>query len=188
MDNQQDINAQQTFQDNVALDQQALVNYVTGLIQEKNSPYITEANSEDVKNGMIDDVTDAINQRMIDELTDPQVKALNDLLDNEANDEELGKFFTEKIPHLSQLVSEVLLDFRAGYLSIIPKEDEVVDAQDEPFIQNNEKIQSSQDLSQAIRDQLAVLSTPELPDHINMNDNPPSLTAAPIALEEKQWN
>lgn len=107
------------FQTQYLSDKQALENFVDDLIKEKNSPYVNEANRPQVKEMLLREITESINRRLINELTDEQVKNLNQLLEKKASDEELAKFFSQNIPDLTQIITEILFDFRRGYLSVI---------------------------------------------------------------------
>ena len=182
MDNQQ----AQTFADNVLADEQAMEQYVDELIKEKNSPYVTEANIQEVKDELMDSLSESLNQKMIDELSDEQVQQLNDLLDKNVSDEELSQFFTQCIPNLSQLVSQVLLDFRAGYLNIAveqPKEEEITTAIREQLSSIvNEQVSQSDTSVQSQPPMDDFISAPPAP----VSNMPPVLPPAPVAMEDKK--
>ncbi len=149
------------------LDEKALSQYVDELIKEKNSPYVTDANRAEVKEQLMQDVADAINQKLIDKLTDDQVEELNVLLDKDATDEELSGFFHSLIPNIPELITQVFVDFRSGYLSVMYKEED-----------------NAQDL------------TPAPLDSMDSNFMPPPPPPAPVKLQgdmlqkadEKNWN
>lgn len=107
------------FQSQYLSDKQALEKFVDDLIKEKNSPHVNDTNRAQVKEMLLREITAAINRRLINELTDEQVKNLNQLLEKKVSDEDLGKFFSQNIPNLVQVITEVLFDFRRGYLSVV---------------------------------------------------------------------
>lgn len=100
-------------------DQEALEKFVDQLIKEKNSPYVNESNKKEIKEMLKKDISDAINRKMIAELNDSQVDELNKLLDRNATDDEISKFFNQYISNVEQIITEALIDFRKGYLSVV---------------------------------------------------------------------
>ncbi len=64
-----------------------------------------------------------------------------------------------------------MLDFRAGYLSVVPN------SAQQPLTENQ-----TPDVTQAIRDQLATLMTPELPDHIAHEEEIMAAPPAPVDM------
>lgn len=95
-----------------------LEEFVDGLIKEKNSPYVTDQNREEVKKTLLDDISDAVNRKLIAELSDQQVDELNVLLEKKASDDEVNIFFKSKIANIDQVIAQALTDFRAGYLTV----------------------------------------------------------------------
>jgi len=111
-----------TDQDKKALlDQKALEDYVDNLIKEKNSPYVNGQNRQEIKNELLKNLSKAINKKLIEKLSDQEVDELNVLLDQKADDPKISNFFTSKINNIDQLITEVLIDFRKGYLSVVYK-------------------------------------------------------------------
>ena len=102
---------------NVA-DERLLEEFVDGLIREKNSPYINDKKREEVKKMLFDDVADAINRKLIAQLSDSQVDELNGLLEKNASDEEVNQLFKSKIANIDELIAQALTDFKAGYLAV----------------------------------------------------------------------
>lgn len=103
----------------VLKDKQALENFVDQLIKEKNSTYVTDANRIEVRTQLLSEVSDAINRKLVSLLSDEKVEELNKLLDEKATDEVVSKFFTDNIPTLQDAVTEAMIDFRKGYLSVV---------------------------------------------------------------------
>lgn len=109
----------------VLANEKALSDYVDGLIRDKNSPYVTDANRAEIKANLLRDLSDTINKKMLTVLSDAKIDELNKLLDTNAGDEAVSKFFENNIPNLEQLVTEVLIDFKKGYLSVAYEKEEV---------------------------------------------------------------
>ncbi|PIV09118.1 hypothetical protein COS31_05370 [Candidatus Roizmanbacteria bacterium CG02_land_8_20_14_3_00_36_15] len=107
-------------------DEKLLEEFVDRLIKEKNSPYVKDENRNEVKKMLLDDVADAINRKLVAQLTDKQVDELNVLLEKKVADEELNGFFKKNINNLDQIIAQALTDFRAGYLTVSyqPKKDD----------------------------------------------------------------
>lgn len=108
----------------VLANEKALSDYVDGLIRDKNSPYVTDANRAEIKANLLRDLSDTINKKMLTVLSDVKIDELNKLLDANAGDEAVSKFFENNIPNLEQLVTEVLIDFKKGYLSVAYEKEE----------------------------------------------------------------
>lgn len=105
-------------------DKKILEQYVDGLLKEKNNSNVTDANREEVRQMLLTEVVDAINKKMLSLLTDEQIEELNKLMaDPNTKDEMITKYFTDRIPNQSEVVTHVLLEFRAGYLSVVPADD-----------------------------------------------------------------
>lgn len=100
-------------------DQLALEQYVEELIKEKNSPYVNKENFAEIKDMLLQEVVDAINQKMVSLLSDDQIKELNEMMGKNASDDEISQYFGKAIPKRELIVAEVLIDFRKGYLSVI---------------------------------------------------------------------
>jgi len=107
-------------------DEKLLEEFVDRLIKEKNSPYVKDENRNEVKKMLLDDVADAINRKLVAQLTDKHVDELNVLLEKKVADEELNGFFKKNINNLDQIIAQALTDFRAGYLTVSyqPKKDD----------------------------------------------------------------
>ncbi len=97
-------------------DQVALLSFVENLIKEKNDPTIKPESLPQVKVALLNELNQMINTRMIAILSDSDQRELDILLKNKVPDEELDKFFSEKIPNLTAEIASVLLNFRAAYL------------------------------------------------------------------------
>ena len=123
-------------------DQVALVSFIDDLIKEKNDQSIKPDTLPKIKEMLLKQLNEMINTHMINLLSDKDKIELDKLLDNNASNEELDKFFERKILNLKSEIASVLLDFRASFLGLYEKskdkeskEKEVNQAQTD----NNEK-------------------------------------------------
>ncbi len=64
---------------------------------------------------LLKQLNEMINTHMINLLSDKDKIELDKLLDNNASNEELDKFFERKILNLKSEIASVLLDFRASF-------------------------------------------------------------------------
>jgi len=164
-------------------DREALEQYVDDLIKLKNSPYVKGENIAVVKEDLLQEVSDAINSKLISLLSDDEVKQLNETLDKEVSDEQVSLFFTGKIKDLQQVVTDVLIEFRKGYLSVI-------------YDENANKVENKS-ASVSISaptidvpkktidptDKKTILPAPELADYLVNIDNAPSSSISPAPLK-----
>jgi len=102
-------------------DQVALLSFVENLIKEKNDPIKPDALPQ-VKVAMLNELNEMINTRMVRLLDAPDQRELDILLKNKVSDEELDKFFENKIPNLTVELASVLIDFRVAYLLPLPSD------------------------------------------------------------------
>lgn len=101
-------------------DQVALLSFIEDLIKEKNDPSIKPEALPQVKVALLNELNQMINTHMVAILPDVNQRELDILLNNKVADEELDKFFKEKIPNLTAELASVLIDFRTAYLSPLP--------------------------------------------------------------------
>ena len=97
-------------------DQVALLSFIENLIKEKNDPSIKPEALPQVKTALLNELNQMINIHMVAILPDSDQRELDILLKNKVSDEELDKFFSEKIPNLTAELASVLIDFRTAYL------------------------------------------------------------------------
>lgn len=109
----------QKFQDQSLKNEAALVSYVETLIREKNSPHVNDKNREDIRKMLLKEVKNGINTKLVAELNDADVAELNKLFERKATDTELSYFFTSKIPEVEKIITQALIDFRNGYLTVV---------------------------------------------------------------------
>ena len=102
-------------------DQVALLSFIENLIKEKNDPIKPDALPQ-VKVAMLNELNEMINTRMVRLLDAPDQRELDILLKNKVSDEELDKFFENKIPNLTVELASVLIDFRVAYLLPLPSD------------------------------------------------------------------
>ncbi len=98
-------------------DQVALLSFIDDLIKEKNDPSIKPDQLQNIKAALLTELNEMINTRMVTLLPEVSQRQLDAMLERKATDEELDKFFSEKIPNLSAEIASVLLDFRGAYLT-----------------------------------------------------------------------
>ena len=107
-------------------DQVALLSFIEDLIKEKNDSSIKPEALPQVKAALLNELNQMINTHMVAILPDYDQRELDILLKNKVADEELDKFFSEKIPNLTAELASVLINFRTAYLSPLPSiKDEV---------------------------------------------------------------
>jgi len=159
-------------------DREALEQYIDDLIRIKNSPHVKGDNVAVVKQALLEEVSDAINSKLISLLSDDEVKQLNEMLDKEASDEQVSLFFTGKIKDLQQVVTDVLVEFKKGYLSVIYDKDEK-----KP--ENKIDTLTSEVPKKTIdpTDKKTILPAPELSDYLVNIDNAPSSSISPAPLK-----
>jgi len=159
-------------------DREALEQYIDDLIRIKNSPHVKGDNVAVVKQALLEEVSDAINSKLISLLSDDEVKQLNEMLDKEASDEQVSLFFTGKIKDLQQVVTDVLVEFKKGYLSVIYDKDEK-----KP--ENKIDTLTSEVPKKTIdpTDKKTILPAPELSDYLVNIDNAPSSSLSPAPLK-----
>ena len=107
-------------------DQVALLSFIENLIKEKNDPTIKPESLPQVKAVLLNELNQMINTHMVAILPESDQRELDILLRNKVVDEELDKFFSEKIPNLAAELASVLIDFRTAYLlplTSVKKED-----------------------------------------------------------------
>lgn len=97
-------------------DQVALLSFVENLIKEKNDLTVKPEALPQVKAALLNELNQMINTHMVAILSDADQRELDILLKNKVPDEELDKFFSEKIPNLTAELASVLIDFRTAYL------------------------------------------------------------------------
>jgi len=94
-------------------DQVALLSFINDLIKEKNDPAIKSEALPQVKTALLNELNQMITTHTVAILSETDQRELDILLKNKTADEELDKFFLEKIPNLKAELASVLLDFRA---------------------------------------------------------------------------
>lgn len=165
-------------------DREALEQYVDDLIRIKNSPHIKGENIAVVKEALLQDVSDAINSKLISLLSDDEVKQLNEMLDKEASDEQVSLFFTGKIKDLQQVVTDVLVEFKKGYLSVIYDEN-ANKVENQSTVLSKTTIPAPEVPKKIIdpTDKKTILPAPELADYLVNIDNAPSSSLSPAPLK-----
>lgn len=98
------------------MDRAAMESYVDDLIRDRADPHIKPENLPQTKQILLSQVNEAINMHLVNLLSPQDKIALDDLLVKNPSNEELDKFFLEKVPNLQVEIASALLNFRAAYL------------------------------------------------------------------------
>jgi hypothetical protein len=93
-----------------------LDSYAEDLLQAKGITKLGQADYDDVKADLIDQVDEQIDAMIIDRLPDSAKDAFSHLLDG-GDEEKLEAFLAAFIPDLEYYVDKVLLEFRQSYLA-----------------------------------------------------------------------
>ena len=112
------------------MDQIALDKFIDTLIAEKKSPSVNDQNRPQIKEHLRKSIMDAINAYLISILDDDSQEELSVLLDKNATDDEIDEFFIQRIPNLTEEITNVLMDFRKGYL--LASADQPIEDQNQP--------------------------------------------------------
>lgn len=97
-------------------DQIALIRYIDDLIKLRDDPHVTSGKLPAVKTLLLKEINEWINRHLITKLDDQGQIELEKLLNDKVSDEELDKFFLQKIPNLQSEIASVLFNFRTAYL------------------------------------------------------------------------
>ncbi|OGK08538.1 hypothetical protein A2767_05580 [Candidatus Roizmanbacteria bacterium RIFCSPHIGHO2_01_FULL_35_10] len=97
-------------------DQIALIRHIDDLIKLRNDPHVTPEKLPAVKTLLLKEINEWINRHLITKLDDQGQIELEKLLNSNESDEELDKFFSQKIPNLQSEIASVLFNFRTAYL------------------------------------------------------------------------
>lgn len=119
-----DDQTQQKKDDQAVRDQVALVSFIDDLLKEKNDQSIKPDALPKVKEMLLKQLNEMINIHMISLLSEKDQTELDKLLDSNASNEELDKFFESKIFNLKSEIASVLLDFRASFLGLYKKSED----------------------------------------------------------------
>ena len=101
--------------DQALKDQAALAAFVDILIDERNDPKIANGRQQEFQK-VLGELNETINTQMVNALSENDQLELDDLLNKNATDDDLNKFFVAKIPNLEALVAATMINFRAAYL------------------------------------------------------------------------
>ena len=94
-----------------------LDSYAEDLLQAKGISKLGQADYDDMKADLIDQVDEQIDAMILDRLPDEAKDAFSHLVDG-ADAEKLEAFLAIYIPDLQYYVDKVLLDFRDSYLTV----------------------------------------------------------------------
>ncbi|QQG44215.1 MAG: hypothetical protein HYW86_05145 [Candidatus Roizmanbacteria bacterium] len=107
---------QNNSNDKAAMDQAALLSYVDDLIRDRKDPHVNDQNKNLVREELLKQINEDINLHLLNLLSKKDQIALDEFLDKNPTDDELNKFFMDKIPNLDVEIAAVLLNFRTAYL------------------------------------------------------------------------
>lgn len=108
--------------DKALKDQAALEQFVEQLMKERAYPGSKPEQAQRVKTLLLNQINEAINTHLVNALSEKDQVLLDELLDKNPTDEELNKFYMEKIPNLEAEIASALLNFRAAYLYKAPEQ------------------------------------------------------------------
>lgn len=95
-----------------------LSDYADKLLEEKNYQTITDEVRQELKNELVTQLNDTLIAKVIEKLSDQDIKELNNLLDLKPSDTQLQQFIKSKIQDPESFITNVLLTFRKTYLGI----------------------------------------------------------------------
>lgn len=95
-----------------------LADYVDKLIAEKNYETVTDEVKIELKNELLRQLNDTLMAKLIEQLSDEEVKELNNFLDIKPSDEQLQQFIKSKLDDPQRFIANVLLSFRRTYLGL----------------------------------------------------------------------
>lgn len=99
-------------------DSQALQDFVSRLIEEKNYGELEPEVAEQVRKDVMERLVNTINAKSIAALSDEQVAEFEKLLDANASEEEVQAFIAKSIPNGDEFLTRVMTDFRMSYLGM----------------------------------------------------------------------
>lgn len=102
--------------DQAMMDQAALISFVDKMIEDKKDPNLKSEDLPNVKMMLLQQVNEDINTHLIALLSEQDQLGLDDLLNKNASDDELNKFFMDKIPNVETEIAAVLVNFRNAYM------------------------------------------------------------------------
>lgn len=123
-------------------DQVALASFVDDLIRDRKDPNITPQALPKVKAMLLSELNQAVNKHLIDRLSHQDQLALDEMLNKNATDDEIDKFFIQKIPSIQVEVAAALLNFRAAYLMPLQMQQEAAGVQNQEQSSSMENIAS----------------------------------------------
>jgi predicted NodU family carbamoyl transferase len=95
-----------------------LADYADKLIEEKNYETLTPELKTELKNELLTQLNDTLLAKLVDHLSDADVKALNTFLDTHPTDEQVQEFIKSKLDNPQSFIANVLISFRKTYLGL----------------------------------------------------------------------
>lgn len=95
-----------------------LSDYADKLLEEKNYKTINDEVRLELKNELLTQLNDTLVAKVIERLSDSEIKELNNLLDLKPSDTQLQQFIKTKIEDPESFITNVLLAFRKTYLGV----------------------------------------------------------------------
>jgi hypothetical protein len=99
---------------------QTIEDFVDQLIAKKDFPDLTPDVKKELKRDLLQRIDSFINARLVAALSDQDVLAFEQLLKDGKSDSEIQQFMQEKIPDLTSLLTQILLEFKGIYLGTTP--------------------------------------------------------------------
>lgn len=100
------------MQDNAA---PSLETYIDHLLEEKGLQNMEPSVLSEMKNDLIERITERLNAEMIAALPQDKIAELNELMDG-GNAEEVRSFLETNVPDFDNVLARTLMEFRATYL------------------------------------------------------------------------
>ena len=95
-----------------------LLQFVEDLYNAKGYKHLSPERHDEIVNELFQKVNDFLLEKSIAALSDKDTLALDKLLDQNASDEKIQEFFSEKIPNAPSFIGSVLYEFRKIYLGL----------------------------------------------------------------------
>lgn len=95
-----------------------LGDYADQLIDEKNYESLTPELRVELKTELLTQLNDTLIAKLLDVLSDEEVKTLNSLLETNPTDEQIQEYIKTKLSDPQGFIANVLIAFRKTYLGL----------------------------------------------------------------------
>lgn len=96
----------------------SLEEFVDRLLEEKKLPDLPEAVIGEMRQDLVKRLNDTINAKVIAAMDDEQVEKFNQMLKDNAPDEEIQKYVESTLDEPENFIAGVMLEFRRSYLGL----------------------------------------------------------------------